>query len=913
MASTDARPVPRKNAAFRHYFCLRNSADGTLITSWTSADSEVSLDGASFSDCTNEATEIGTTGCGYIDLTSGEMNADAVLYKLTVTNTGAIPYVVTFFPEEVGDYRANVEQFGGTNGTFSSGRPEVNTTHISGNTATADNLETLFGANLILGTATAGAASTLTMATGVTYGTNILARRFITIVAGTGVGQSRMILSNTNATPSVITVDNAWTTNPSTDSVYLVYGHTGSDVRLYQGSNVPVQANVTQFGSSAGSFSGGIPAVNVTQFGGTNGTFSGGLPAVNLVDGGITAAKFAASSITSTVIATGAIDADALATDAVNEIVDAVWDEATSGHTTAGTTGKALTDAGSAGDPWGTAVPGAYSAGTAGYILGTNLDATVSSRSTVTTAQVNSEVDTALADINLDHLVKSAVDTNFATTVHLDSVIGHLADNGTSATFDRTTDSLEVLGAAAPPSAASIADAVWDEALSGHLSAGSTGEALNAAGGAGDPWVTSLPGSYSAGQAGYIVGNNLNATVSSRASQTTADAIETDTQDIQSRLPAALVSGRMAADMIAVSGDTVAADNLEAAADGTGYNLGGGSIVAASVTGAVGSVTGNVGGNVVGSVASVTGNVGGNVVGSVASVTGAVGSVTGNVGGNVTGSVGSVTGNVGGNVAGSVASVTGAVGSVTGNVGGNVTGSIGSLATQAKADVNAEMDSALADINLDHLAKNAVDTNFATTVHLDSILGQMADNGTSATFDRTTDSLEAIANTGGSLTVDQAGTLADLKEMIENDGTASAAFTTTALANAGGGGGGVNVIMPPITAVSTERAEEETLRFYVGETINATVTILDADGDAVDLSSYTLRLVFEKPDRTDLSVIESGSITVSGSGSNIITFAVPSTLTTKERMGKWSLRHTTNGMVLAGGVYHVEYRALKDV
>lgn len=56
----------------------------------------------------------------------------------------------------------------------------------------------------------------------------------------------------------------------------------------------------------------------------------------------------------------------------------------------------------------------------------------------------------------------------------------------------------------------------------------------------------------------------------------------------------------------------------------------------ASVTGSVGSVTGNVGGNVVGSVGSVTGNVGGNVVGSVASV-------TGNVGGNVVGSVASVT------------------------------------------------------------------------------------------------------------------------------------------------------------------------------------------------------------------------------------------------------------------------------
>lgn len=131
MASTDSRPVPRKNAAFRYYFAVRKN-DGTLITTWAGQDSEVSLDGAAFSDCTNEATEIGTSGVGYIDLTSGEMNADAVCYKLTVSNTSALPIVVTFFPEEIGDYRANVEQFGGSNGTFSGGRPDVNTTHAGG-------------------------------------------------------------------------------------------------------------------------------------------------------------------------------------------------------------------------------------------------------------------------------------------------------------------------------------------------------------------------------------------------------------------------------------------------------------------------------------------------------------------------------------------------------------------------------------------------------------------------------------------------------------------------------------------------------------------------------------------------------------------------------------------------------------
>lgn len=66
------------------------------------------------------------------------------------------------------------------------------------------------------------------------------------------------------------------------------------------------------------------------------------------------------------------------------------------------------------------------------------------------------------------------------------------------------------------PSAATIADAVWDEAIAGHAVAGSTGEQLAAAGAAGDPWATALPGAYAAGTAGKIVGDNINATVSSR-------------------------------------------------------------------------------------------------------------------------------------------------------------------------------------------------------------------------------------------------------------------------------------------------------------------------------------------------------------------------------------------------------------
>ena len=99
MASTDAQPIPRKNIAYRHYFAIRNNT-GALITTWAGQDSERSLDGASFADATNEATEIGTSGCGFIDLTAAEMNTDATILKVSVTNADALDYVVTFLTDK---------------------------------------------------------------------------------------------------------------------------------------------------------------------------------------------------------------------------------------------------------------------------------------------------------------------------------------------------------------------------------------------------------------------------------------------------------------------------------------------------------------------------------------------------------------------------------------------------------------------------------------------------------------------------------------------------------------------------------------------------------------------------------------------------------------------------------------------
>jgi hypothetical protein len=70
--------------------------------------------------------------------------------------------------------------------------------------------------------------------------------------------------------------------------------------------------------------------------------------------------------------------------------------------------------------------------------------------------------------------------------------------------------------ATAPPTAAAISTQVWSEAIPGSFGAGTAGAKLNSASSAGDPWSTALPGSYAAGTAGNILGNRLDAAISTR-------------------------------------------------------------------------------------------------------------------------------------------------------------------------------------------------------------------------------------------------------------------------------------------------------------------------------------------------------------------------------------------------------------
>jgi hypothetical protein len=342
----------------------------------------------------------------------------------------------------------------------------------------------------------------------------------------------------------------------------------------------------------------GYAKADVSHFGGVAGTFSGGRPEVNTTHWAGTAVASATVNANVT-----QISGDSTAADNLEAAADGTGYNLGGGSVvTASVTGN----------------------------VGGNVAGSVGSLAAQAKLDVNAEVDTAISDAALATAANLAtVDTN------VDAI---LVDTGTDipATLATIagyidTEVASVLAAVDTEVAAIMAvtdkiddtltqtsdgwvfdgvalQAVWDESIGGHLVSGTTGAALNAAGAAGDPWSTELPGAYGAGTAGKIIGDNLNATVSSRATQTSVDdlptnaelatalgtaddavlailgtpagaslsadvaavkaqtaAIETDTQDIQGRLPAALVSGRIDASVGAMAANVMTA--AAAAAD----------------------------------------------------------------------------------------------------------------------------------------------------------------------------------------------------------------------------------------------------------------------------------------------------------------------------------------------------------
>lgn len=248
---------------------------------------------------------------------------------------------------------------------------------------------------------------TLTLDSGAVATTDYYIGDRLQIIEGTGAGQSRLVVAYTSG--RVCTLDSDFTTNPDTSSLWELDAadvHVSvSDADLAEGF-VATYTNTTTITLDSG-------AIGTTDFYVgelivfTHGTGSGQAREITAYTSGrvVTMAPALVTALDTTT--TWHIQAVV----SIPEIVDEIWDETLSDHTTAGSTGKAVTDieTDAAAILVDTAVIGALGAGL------TDLGG----MSTTMKGQVNTEVDNAL---NVTTYAEPAKGLPAATTTIQDKI-----------------------------------------------------------------------------------------------------------------------------------------------------------------------------------------------------------------------------------------------------------------------------------------------------------------------------------------------------------------------------------------------------------------------------------------------------------------------------------------------------------
>jgi len=366
--------------------------------------------------------------------------------------------------------------------------------------------------------------------------------------------------------------------------------------------------------------------------------------------------------------------------------------------------------------------------------------------------------------------------------------------------------------------------------------------------------------SNTTGYAGTDHSKILNPTSTVNLSGTTiktATDVETDTQDIQSRLPSSLVDGRIAA-------------NAEVVGDKTGYKLAsdGLSLVTAWAVAITGTITGNLDGNVLGEVAEL----GPNAL-----------------------SANSLTDEISLAVWNALTTAT----YVDQSFGDRVLISANNT-RQVAVNGNGHVAGVLHDAEPNSIPEDAFVSGAvsARVIATDAITSDKlaADSITSTQLATTavTEIKDAIATITP---------IADLATMITNDGTANARYTVSALQN-GPSGEGSTINVYPVSASTPERVAGTTLTFYKNE--NRSVSVVTD----FTLTSLTLQFVVEDAEGNDILTIADGSISRS---SQTFTVTIGTTVTGTITNYKWSLRDITSGnSVLARGVLSVQDAAAAD-
>ena len=235
-------------------------ADGDLVTGAASLDSEISKNGDTFADCTNEATEIATSsGVYYLLLTATEMTADVVSVIVKTSTSGAKTTTLTLYPRKLVPLRT---------GTSAGGAVGYITLDAS-----AGALDDMWNGCLC-------------------------------VAVIDSVTEARIIDDYTGSNQQAsVTPD--WNTAPDADDTFTIY--------LPEGRQFPT-ANLSAISGVAVSTSTAQLGVNVVQAAGTA-WGSGAITAASIADGAIDAATFAAGAIDAAAIAANAIDFATFAAD----------------------------------------------------------------------------------------------------------------------------------------------------------------------------------------------------------------------------------------------------------------------------------------------------------------------------------------------------------------------------------------------------------------------------------------------------------------------------------------------------------------------------------------------------------------------------------------------------------------------
>lgn len=313
-------------------------ADGDPVA-FAAQDSEISKNGDSFADCTNEAVEI-ATGIGYLLLTATEMTADVIAVQVKTTNGKTT--VFSLYPRKLVPLRSGTAQ-GGAAGSITLD-------------ASAGGLDDKWNGCLCVATLDSAV-------------------------------EARIITDYTGST-QVAAVTPDWNTTPDSDDTFIIY--------LPEGMQIPTGDTVALGGAAQS-------ATDLKDF-----ADDGYDPSTNKVQGVVLVD-------TATALGTDAVNDNALADGAVTVIGTGVWASTT----------RLLTA--------GTNIVLAKGTGVTGF-------------NDLSAAQVNTEVDTAIADARLDELLNADSDIDGAAPPTVGSVFHELmSKTAGSFTFDQTTDSVEAI------------------------------------------------------------------------------------------------------------------------------------------------------------------------------------------------------------------------------------------------------------------------------------------------------------------------------------------------------------------------------------------------------------------------------------------------------------------------------------